>query len=298
MEKPGFTLTGVPGHRKALIETARELDRRGFPHVYCPSRGDGLGLCLAIAQATGRMMIGSGIANIYLRHPSDVAETAMLIDEISDGRFRLGLGVSHPTANEPLNVSVGKPLGDMRTYVERIRQAAADQPFPPIVIAALRRKMTQLAGQIAEGVLWAQAALSHMPASLQQIPAEKMASLIVGNLAPCAVSDDRPLALGAIQRGLRLYMALPNYQNYFIEAGYEEEVERARAAVAAHDNAALLNSVSERMAGDIGLFGTAAQVREKVEAWREAGVQDITLGAISTTGNQARAIEEVAAIFD
>ncbi len=298
MGKPGFVLGARPGERRAAIETAKWLDERGFSHVYCPTFGDGMSLSLAVVMETTQLKVGTGIANIYTRHPASMAETGAFMHEISGGRFLLGLGVSHAPTNDALGVQTGKPLGDIREYVSRMREAAGGEELPPIILATLRTKMVGLAAEISEGALWAQGVLSHMSASLEAVPAAKRESFVVGNLAPCAVSDDRNTALTAVRRGLRMYMTLPNYQNYFLEAGYEEEVERARAAVRDGDMGAVLEAISEEMADDIGLFGTASQVREKVEAWQAAGVEEITLSAVSTTGNQARAVEEVAAIFD
>ena len=297
MEMPGFALVALQGRRRAIIETAQELDRRGFPNIYCPSYADGVSLSLALAMSTQRIEIGTGIAVIYTRHPSVMAASANLIHELSDGRFRLGLGVAHEPTLRPLGISAGKPVTDMRRYVEQLRAAAQDQPLPPVILATLRKKMTRLAGEIADGALWANAALSHMPESLKEIPAERRDTFIVGNLAPCSVSDDRAAALAAIRRALRLYMSTPNYQNYFIEAGYAEEVERARAAQAEGNKQAMDEAVSERMAEDVALFGTASQVREKVEAWHAAGVKPLTLSVYAATGKQARAIEEILPIF-
>ena len=297
MQKPGITLVALAGSRTATIEMAQELERRGFPHVYCPSLNDGIGLSLAIALRTQRLIVGTGIANIYARHPSDMAAAGAFIHEVSGGRFQLGLGVSHIPTLEQLHVRFGKPVDDMRTYVAAVRKGAGDQPLPPIVLAALRKKMTRLAGEMAEGALWANGALSHMAESLKEIPAAKRGSFIVGNLVPVAVSDDRAAALGAIRRALRLYMTLPNYQNYFTEAGYPEEVERGRAALAAGDKEGVLSAISERMADDTSLFGTANQVRDKLETWQAAGVNWLTFSCYSATGNQSQAVEEVTAIF-
>lgn len=298
MDKPGFALVALPGRRRALLETAQDLDRRGFANIYCPSYADGLSLCLAIAMSTERIEIASAIAVIYMRHASEMAATAGFINEMADGRFKLGLGVAHEPSLRKVGVTPGGPVSDMRAYVEQLKAAAQDASFPPVLLATLRRKMTALAGEVADGALWANASLAHMPESLSAIPAERRDEFIVGNMAPCSVSDDRGAALAAIQRSLRLYMSLPNYQNYFTEAGYGEEVERGKAAIAEGDKQALADSVSEGMADDIGVFGTASQVREKVEAWHAAGVKPLTLSAYSATGDQARAVEEVAAIFD
>ena len=319
MPKPGFLFSAAPGQRKAMIAVAQELDRRGFSTIYCthgaggsippgqahiarpyeiPAPYDALGQCLMLAQATERITIASGIAVTYTRHPTEMVATANLIHEISGGRFILGLGPGHDAILERFGYRPQKPLGHMRRYVEALRAAAADRPLPPIVFSALRKKMVRLAGELVEGVAWANAARSHMAESLKEVPAEKREGFLVGNLAPAYVSEDRGEALAAVRRGLSNYMTLPNYQRYFIEAGYEEEVERGRAALEADSQPALEASISERMAEDIAVFGTASEVRGQVEAWEAAGVNQMCLSTLFHSKDQAKAVMQVAAAFD
>ena len=67
-EKPAVSLVAVAGRRRATVELAQRIEREGFTGIYCPSPGDGLGLCEALAVATGEIQFGTSIANIYTRH--------------------------------------------------------------------------------------------------------------------------------------------------------------------------------------------------------------------------------------
>ena len=223
-----------PGRRKATIDLAAEIERRGFTGLYCPSFGDGLALCEALALATTTIPFGTSIVNIYTRHASDFAQTAAFIHEISGGRFRFGIGVSHALANARLGVQSGKPLADMRRFVEALRKAGERTgPLPPIVLAALRRKMVALAGEIADGAVWANAARSHMHASLQALPPKAHRDdFFLGNMIPTCVCDDRAAGAAVMRRVLLGYVQLPNYQRYWIEAGYEEEMTAIQRAIA------------------------------------------------------------------
>ena len=69
--KPAVSLAAVPGRRKATVDMAKRLEEEGFSGLYCPSLGDGLGLCEAVALSTREIPFGTSIANIYARHPSD-----------------------------------------------------------------------------------------------------------------------------------------------------------------------------------------------------------------------------------
>ena len=173
-QMPDIALTAVPGRRRWTLDLAKEIERRGFGGVYCPSFGDGLGLCEAIALETTTLRMGTSIAIIYSRNPFDYAQTASLIHEVSDGRFTFGIGVSHGTVHERLNLTVGKPLTDMRLFVQQLRAGEPQTgPLPPVVLATLRDKMLDLASEIAEGAVWANAARSRMQRSLERLTPEQ-----------------------------------------------------------------------------------------------------------------------------
>jgi hypothetical protein len=136
--KPAVSLAAMPGRRRATLDLARELERRGFAGLYCPSFGDGLGLCEALALVTERIEFGTSIVNIYTRHPYDYAKTACLVQELSGGRFRFGIGVSHAPVNAHYGAKTGKPTEDVRCFVEALRRGAQGHgDLPPIVLAAL-----------------------------------------------------------------------------------------------------------------------------------------------------------------
>jgi len=296
---PALSLAAVPGRRRATIELATEIERRGFQGIYCASFGDGLGLCLALAFATKTLRFGTSIANIYTRTAYDMAQTAAFLHEMSGGRFVLGLGVSHAPMNARLGVETGKPLADMRQYVEGIRGLAKQVgELPPIVLASLRRRMVSLAGEIGDGAVFANAARSHMAASLASVPAERLgAGFFVGNMVPTCIDDDRAAAAAVNRKTLSGYLLLPNYRNYWKEAGYVEEMEAIESALAKGERERLPGLMSDRWLADTTLFGSATAVREGVEAWRAAGVSTPIVVPSSTRGGQMKAFEEVMAAF-
>jgi alkanesulfonate monooxygenase SsuD/methylene tetrahydromethanopterin reductase-like flavin-dependent oxidoreductase (luciferase family) len=301
IQMPAVSLAAVPGRRAATLDLAREIERRGFTGIYCPSFGDGVGLCEALALGTKEIRFGTAIASIYMRHPVDYAQTVALIHELSGGRFCFGIGVSHAPVNDRLGLATGKPLADVRAFAERLRGGAqrSTGPLPPLVFATLRRRMVALAGELADGAVWANAARSHMPASLQHLPAARRddASFFVGNMIPTCVSDDRAAAAAVMRKTLTGYVALPNYQAYWIEAGFAEEMRAIQQALAAGDRDRVPALMSERWLREVTLFGTAAEVREGVDAWYAAGVRTPILVPSSATGGQFQAFEELFAAF-
>jgi alkanesulfonate monooxygenase SsuD/methylene tetrahydromethanopterin reductase-like flavin-dependent oxidoreductase (luciferase family) len=196
-------------------------------------------------------------------------------------------------------VTVGKPLGDTRDFVERLRAVEGVGDFPPIIIAALRQKMVALAGEIAEGVVFANASLSHMGASLAALPAAKRndPAFFIGNMLPTCISDDVEAAKAVCRKALQHYAFLPNYRNYWKEAGYVEEMTAIETAIAEGRRDDVPRYLTDRWLADVTLFGSATHVREGVEAWQAAGVHTPVVVPSSASGGQLKALEELFAAF-
>ena len=168
---PALSLAAVPGRRAGTVQIAAEIEQRGFSGIYCPSFGDALGLCLSIAHATSTIEFGTSIQPIYLQHPMALATTASYLHEVAEGRFRLGVGVTHGPVVKRLGVETGKPLSDMREYVTTMRAVGEQMGgLPPVILAALRDKMVGLSVAVGDGAVWANASLSRMPHSLSLSP--------------------------------------------------------------------------------------------------------------------------------
>ena len=296
---PAISLVAVPGRRRRTIEIAQEIERRGFAGIYSPSMFGNMSFCEALAWNTTTLCFGTAIAPIYQRTVSDFAQSAAMMHEVSGGRFRLGIGVAHAPSHVRMGVTPGKPLGDIRGFVERFRAQDGVGPLPPIIVAALRQKMVALAGEIAQGVVFANASLSHMAASLAALPAAARndPGFFIGNMIPTCISDDIEAAKAVNRRTLTSYGLLPNYRNYWKEAGYQQEMEAIESAIAEGRKDDVGRYFSDRWLADNTLFGPAAKVREGVQAWHDAGVRDLIIVPSSAAGNQIKALEEVFAAF-
>jgi alkanesulfonate monooxygenase SsuD/methylene tetrahydromethanopterin reductase-like flavin-dependent oxidoreductase (luciferase family) len=296
---PAVSLAAVPGRRRATLDLACEIERRGFSGIYCPSFGDGMGLCEALALTTSRIPFGTSIANIYLRHVSDYAQTAALVHELSGGRFVFGIGVSHGPALDRVGVKAGPPLGDMRAFVAGLRGAQRIGELPPIVLATLRTRMVALSGEVGDGMVFANAARSHMKASLAALPPGRADDprFFVGDMIPTCISDDEAAAAAVNRKTLVGYVSLPNYRNYWREAGYVDEMNAIEKAVVARKFDEIPALMSDRWLSDVTLYGSVRRVREGLEAWFDAGVKTPILVPSSAVGNQMKAFEELFACF-
>ena len=300
IERPAVALAAVPTRRRATLDMAREIERRGFAGIYCASVGDGLGLCLAMALETERIPIGTSITNLYTRAVGDFAQTTSMIHELSGGRFRFGVGVSHAPLLRSMGLAGGRPLADMRSFVEQLRATPRAGDQPPVVVAGLRKKMVALAGEIGDGLVFANASRSRIPSSLEALPAAKRddPGFFIGNMIPTCISNDVKAAAAVNRRTLKFYLSLPNYRNYWKEAGYVEEMGAVEQALEAGERDRLEALMTDAWLSDSTLYGPPEAILTGLEAWHAAGVRTPILVPSSAVGNQMKAFEELFELFD
>jgi len=92
---PALCLIAVPGRRRRTIELSQETERRGFAGIYTPSPFGNMSMCEALSWNTESTTFGTAIAPIYQRTIVDFAQSAAMMHEVSNGRFRLGIGIAH-----------------------------------------------------------------------------------------------------------------------------------------------------------------------------------------------------------
>src|SRR6201989_3081202 len=132
---PAISLVAVPGRRRQTLDFAREIERRGFAGIYIPSRFANMAQCTALALATEHIAFGTAIAPIYARTPEDSAHSAAYLHEVSSGRFRFGIGIAHGPTYQRLGITPGKPLSDIRAFIEKLRSYEGIGPLPPLLLA-------------------------------------------------------------------------------------------------------------------------------------------------------------------
>jgi alkanesulfonate monooxygenase SsuD/methylene tetrahydromethanopterin reductase-like flavin-dependent oxidoreductase (luciferase family) len=255
--------------------------------------------CMGLAFATERIPFATAIAPIYAQTAEEFAHGAAYLHEVSGGRFQFGIGVAHAPSHVRMGVTPGKPLGDIRAFVAKVRSFEGIGALPPIILAALRKRMVALSAEIADGLVFANGSLSHMADSLDVLPAVRRndPSFFIGNRIRTCVCDDEAEAKAVLRRTVTNYALMPNYRNYWKEAGYVEEMTTIENAVAEGRLDDVPKYLPDRWLADITLFGPAAKVREGVEAWRAAGIETPILVPLSADGDQKTALRDVFAAF-
>jgi probable F420-dependent oxidoreductase len=245
-------------------EAAAELEQLGFGAIWFPESvgREALTNAALLLGATGRIVIATGIANIYARDPVTMAAAQKTLAEAYPERFLLGLGVSHiPLVEQIRGHSYGKPVASMRAYLDGMDRApyrAVPPPVRPIrVLAALGPKMLRVAAERADG------------AHPYFVPPEhtRRAREILGNDRLLAVEQavvletDSVKAREIARRHTSTYLKLPNYVNNLRRLGFNDED--------------LAESGNDRLVDAIVAWGDITAIIDRVRAHQSAGADHV-----------------------
>jgi len=158
---PALNLIAEPGRRRATLDTAREIERRGFVGISVSSSFGNMSQSVGLALATERIPFATAIAPIYAQSVDEFAQNGAYLHEVSGGRFQFGIGIAHAPAYVRMEVKPGKPLGDIRAFVEKFKSHTEYGPLPPVILATLRKRMIALSAEIAEGLVFANGSRAH-----------------------------------------------------------------------------------------------------------------------------------------
>jgi alkanesulfonate monooxygenase SsuD/methylene tetrahydromethanopterin reductase-like flavin-dependent oxidoreductase (luciferase family) len=299
-----------------FVQLAREIEDAGFGGVYIPEAVNDALLCsLAVANATRRITIGTWIVNIYLREPALCAIAAEMVQEAANGRFVLGLGVSHRPALEARGIEMGNARDRLRRDAEMIRKAFRGElemfgtkfPTPsqpiPIYFAALALETSKLGGELADGLMLYMCTPERMRKSIDaanQVARERgraPGSLTMTCGVPVYLHDDLKLAYEAARRGLAFYGALPFYNRVMSKGGFAEPAARIMEASKRRDSEAMAAAVTNELIDAVALVGPASRCLERLQAYREQGADVVILAPNAVKEDYASAVRRVDQAF-
>ena len=269
-----------------LRALAREAEAGGFEAIFSPEVPPYSAIANAqvFAEVTSKIKVGTWITSIYMRQPVICAAEALTVQEVSGGRMVLGLGVSHkPIVTDRFGIDMGDLIEEMRKYVKAIRSFADGSsplltikrqlPAFPIYTALLTEKAAELAGEVSDGIMPYMATPQHIKKLVNAVRrgAQKAgrspSDIDITNGIPSFISDDLETARKAAKRGLSGYARLPYYQRLIKNIGFGDVVEKVRSGVNPAD------AFTDELVDSVALIGPAGRCRERLEAFREAGVQ-------------------------
>jgi probable F420-dependent oxidoreductase len=255
------------------------------------------------ATATERMRLGTGVVGVFTRGPGILAQHAATLQNLSGGRFCLGIGSSSNVIVERWNgVPFEKPLTKVRETIEYLRPALAGERAPggfkleqppeqpvPIVVGALREKMLQTAGELGDGAF-----LNFLPlASVDQVVAEvrkgeqtagKQAGSVETFCRFFCIQGDREAAMGLARFMFCAYATVPVYEKFFRWLGYGEAIDPMVEAWRGGDRPKALELAPTDLIEDVFLLGEPAEQRERLEAYVEKGVNTPVLLIVPASG--------------
>jgi F420-dependent oxidoreductase-like protein len=271
------------------IARAKAAERLGYESVWLsqlPDARDASLVVAAYAAATERIKFGMGVLPIYTRHPTAMVQMAATLDEMTRGRFILGLGVSHKVTVESMwGLHLDQPVEAMREYLTIVQTSLAEggcsfegkhfsaqwsysAPRPrnlPVMIAALSSRMLDLAGEMTDGVILWMCAPNYIREHV--VPIVKAARERVGKSldgfeivahVPVCLTSDRAAALDVFRPVVSRYANLPYYRKVLDVAGYKEQLDAG--------------NITEGMLDDFAGIGDEQQVRAAIQRYREAGL--------------------------
>jgi alkanesulfonate monooxygenase SsuD/methylene tetrahydromethanopterin reductase-like flavin-dependent oxidoreductase (luciferase family) len=305
---PGRSLQGA-------VERVRHAESLGYEAVYTThiAGRESLTVLTAYALGTSRIRVGTGVVPIYTRTPATMAQTAATIDELSDGRLMLGLGVSHrPVVEGWHGQTIDRPVAEMREYAGIVRAILRGEDPPegekwrtgfhlfgldprpalPIYVAALSPAMLRLAGEIADGVmLWLCCPAYIRDVVIPEVTAGReragltLEGFDVVAAVPAAVADDPAAPHAAMRKDLIPYFGLPFYRAMLERSGFAEQIQAFDAA--SGDFEAMQAAISTGFLEQLAAVGDEAAVRAGIGRYREAGASSPCVGPIPGTDFEA-----------
>jgi len=298
------------------IELAEAADANGFHCVWFaenPFNRGVLPAAAACAAATNRVGIGIGVLNPYNRHPTLIAMDIGALDELAQGRARLGIGSGIASATERMGLSTDRPLAAVRDAITIVRAMLAGEevnyagrafsaskarldykvlrPDMPLLMAARGEQALALCGKIADGLMisnmcppdftrWAVDVVRHSART-----AGRPAPADVVQYVPCATRPDRAEAhriakdtIGEMLPGFwSLAQRVPAAKSALLRAGGLSETDFAAAVDRLHAGVPPADALDDRFVANFAIAGTAGDCLAQARRYREAGASELAL---------------------
>jgi probable F420-dependent oxidoreductase len=254
---------------------AKRVEEWGYAALWIPeSRGrNALVHSSWLLANTQRLIVATGIANIYARDPMAMANGQRGLNEQSDGRFLLGVGVSHrPMVQGVRGHNYGRPVATMRAYLEAMRAAPYQAPMPRqqslTIVAALGPRMMALSSELANG--------AHPYNTTPQHTAQARSILGPGKLlcpeAWVLLETDPATARSAAREALSRYLQLENYVNSWRREGFSDDD--------------LAGGGSQRFLDAMVAWGDEDAIRARIQEHWDAGADHVCIQPINAQGSR------------
>ena len=321
-----FSSNGLtPGE---IVDCVRLAEDLGYESAWMAEGhgGDQFAVLSACAVATKRIRLGTSISSVFVRSAPTIAMAAATVDQLSGGRFVLGLGSSHRVQVEGEHgLPFDRAIPRVRDTVAVVRALLRDgvvshkgdtisierfdllfTPFRreiPIYLAALFPRMLQITGELAQGLILTWPTVETGRRAAENVAAgarragRRPEDVEIASLLPCQVAGSAAEARERLKPGVAFYAGFfPRYNRLLAEAGFADAVAAVKAAWDRGDRDGAARLVPDALIDAVALAGTPAECREKIERYRASG---IALPIVTPRGGgpdpRARVIEAIRA---
>jgi 5,10-methylenetetrahydromethanopterin reductase len=305
----GLAFAGAPSVPE-MVRLARRAERRGFESVWMAETRmtrDAFTPVAAMAAATERIKLGTGIVNVYTRGPVVIAISFLSLEELAPGRILMGLGTGSPLVLRPQGVAFERPLTRLREYVEVLRPlvrgqevtyggqavqldrarvedvladdgAASSARQMPLYLGVTGPRALELAGELADGVLMNVCLpTSYVETRLALVErgaaraGRSLEDIDVAMIVLASPHADSAVGKDRARRFIALYLSL--FPNIAKETGLPAELAAStRQIFQAHGLDAASDQVGDDVVGLLTAAGTPDECRARIEEYRSAGV--------------------------
>lgn len=302
-----------------MVAAARRAEAAGFESVWIAETRltrDGFVPAAAVAQATERIRIGTGIVNVYTRNPVVLALSFIGLEEIAPGRILMGLGTGSPGVLAPQGIPFHKPLTRLKAYCDVIPRlirgeevtysgegvelagariedllsarggATAARRRLPLHLGVTGPRALEYAGEVADGVLMnACLPTDYVAARLELLErgarrfGRSLADIEISMAVVASPHDDSRTGKDGARRFIALYLS--TFPNIARETGVPAvQLEEVRTTLTAQGIEAAAVLVGDEVVDRLAVAGTPAECRARLDAYRDAGVAVTVLAPV------------------
>lgn len=287
---------------RKVADVSSEAEKRGFNGIWFgeTTLRDTSVLATVAACATKKIQLGTSIVNVFTRSPGQLALLGATMNELSEGRFTLGLGVSTAAIVESWHGQrFEEPVQRLDETVRLLRQYFSGERFshqgafyspnnarlrtkppPKIALAALNDQMIKKAAMLGDRVILNLYPTDRIPhaVDLMEVATRNVSGKGTPTLSVMLYSDvlgDEAKGLEAAKDLVSFYASAPAYSTLFSSIGFTAEAKAMMEAWKAKDREAVKRTVTRQMIDSIMVLGTIGDLRERVKAYHENGVDDV-----------------------
>ena len=304
MARIGVALGGGGLSPRDIVDCVKLAEDLGYESAWVVEGhgGDQFSILTACAVATRRILLGTAISSVFVRSAPTIAMAAACVDHYSQQRFILGLGSSHKVQVEPEHsIAYGKPVQRVKETVEVIRALLRDgvvsykgevlsierfdlwfSPIRkelPIYLSAVFPQMLEVCGEIAQGTIMVWSTLESGRKAQEHVATgarragRRPEDIDIVSLLTCSMSENRQDAIERLRPAAAFYAGFfPRYNRLMAESGFPDAAQAIRAAWVKGDRVGAAKLVPDELIQAMGVAGTPAECRERIESYRHSGL--------------------------